>query len=520
MPLLLIFLLFFSSLHSASLDEDLQNHIKWNAEGENRVGKIVIDDKSSGISQATWVYVKNALDYYKKQKPSFIILELNTPGGEVYSAQKISDALKDMDIQMGVPIVAYINNWAISAGAMLAYSSRYIAIAKDASMGAAEPVIQGTGEAELKTASEKVNSAFRTDFANRAGFFDRNPLLAEAMVDKDIILVLRDGKILKLDQENQIRTAEPNPDRVISAKGKLLTLDAKELMEFKVADILLEPVRLEPITAEELSTGDYSASKEPLFQFPFFKKIPNASMDVYKMDWKTQFFVLLANPIVSSALVLAMMLGFYIEFNTPGFGLPGTVALSALFLLILSSFSLEIADKLELIFILTGLLILAAEVFLLPTFGLLGIIGVVLFLIGFFGLLLPGIGSIEFEYDTQTFNAAGEMFINRLGYLLATLFIGIGLIFVLARFVAPSFHYFKRLVLTGHEQEGYTAGMDAGAFPSIGKEGIAFSYLRPSGKVEVDGVLFDAISRGRYIEKDTKVKVVGHEASTLIVEQL
>lgn len=520
MPLLLLFLLFFSSLHATSLDEDLQNHIKWHAEGQNNVGKIVIDDKSNGISQATWVYVKNALDYYKQHKPAFIILELNTPGGEVYSAQKISDALKDMDIQMGVPIVAYINNWAISAGAMLAYSSRFIAIAKDASMGAAEPVIQGTGDTELKTASEKVNSAFRTDFANRAGFFDRNPLLAEAMVDKDIILVLRDGKILKLDQENQIRTAEPNPDRVISAKGKLLTLDAKELMEFNVANILLEPVRLESISEKEQASGHYPASKEALFQYPFFKNIPNAAMDVYKMDWKTQFFVLLANPIVASALMLAMMLGFYIEFNTPGFGLPGTVALTALFLIILSSFSLEIADKLELIFIITGLLILAAEVFLLPTFGLLGFIGVILFLIGFFGLLLPGIGSIEYEFDTQTFNAAGEAFIDRLGYVLGTLFIGMGMILLLARYIAPSFHYLKRLVLTGHEQEGYTAGLDEGAFPTIGKEGLAVSFLRPSGKVTVDGVLFDAMSRGRYIEKGAKVKVVGHEASTLIVEQL
>lgn len=516
---LLFFLFFTTFLQAASLDEDLQQHVKWNSEGENRVGKILIDDKSSGISQATWVYVRNALDHYKANKPILIILELNTPGGEVYSAQKISDALKEMDVQLGVPVVAFINNWAISAGAMLAYSSRYIATAKDGSMGAAEPVIQGATD-ELKTASEKVNSAFRTDFANRAGFFERNPLLAEAMVDKDIILVLRDGKILKLDQENQIRTAEPNPDRVISAKGKLLTLDAKELMEFKVADILLEPTRLEPITEQEKSSGQYAASKEPLFQYEFFKKIPNAVMDVYQMDWKTRFFVLLANPIVSSALVLVMMLGFYIEINTPGFGVAGTMALAALFLITLSSFSLEVADKLELILLLTGLVFLVVDLFFLPTFGLLGFIGVVLFLAGLFGMLLPGIGSVQFEFDTQTFNAAGEQFFSRLGYLVGTLLLGLVLIFVLAQFIKPTTGYFKKFILTGHEQEGYRSGLEEALLPEIGKQGIAMTYLRPSGKVEVEGALFDAISRGRYIEKSAKVKVTGHEGSTIIVETI
>lgn len=148
----------------------LSQFIKFNPEGSNVVGRIVIDDRTSGISQATWIYVKEALEFYKKNRPIFIILELNTPGGEVYAAQQISDALKEMDVQEKIPVVAYINNWAISAGAMLAYSSRFIGTVKDGSMGAAEPVLQGEG-GKMESASEKVNSAIRTDFANRASFF-------------------------------------------------------------------------------------------------------------------------------------------------------------------------------------------------------------------------------------------------------------------------------------------------------------------------------------------------------------
>ena len=161
------------------LGEQLRAHIHYNHEGKNTIGHIVIGDKSTPIGQSTWLYVKSCLDYYKKNRPAFIILELNTPGGEVFAAMQISDALKNFDIQEGIPVVAYINNWAISAGAMLAYSCRFIAVVKDASMGAAEPITEGaTGQVEA--ASEKVNSAIRTDFANRAGFFDRNPLIGRS----------------------------------------------------------------------------------------------------------------------------------------------------------------------------------------------------------------------------------------------------------------------------------------------------------------------------------------------------
>ena len=171
------------------LDAGVHARIPYRTDGPNTIGYLVIGDRVSGINQSTWLYVKTALDVYKQSRPLFLILELNTPGGEVYSAQLISDALKDLDTQYDIPVIAYVNNWAISAGAMIAYSCRFIAVAKDGSIGAAEPVIEdATGK--METASEKVNSALRADFANRAHFFGRNPYIAEAMVDKQMILSL------------------------------------------------------------------------------------------------------------------------------------------------------------------------------------------------------------------------------------------------------------------------------------------------------------------------------------------
>ncbi|MGA8165568.1 MAG: serine protease [Waddliaceae bacterium] len=502
------------------VDREFPQWIHFDKEGPNLVGLIQINQKNSQISQATWIYVKHALDYYKEIKPRLVILELNTPGGEVFAAQKISDALKDFDTQYNIPVIAFINNWAISAGAMLAYSSRFITVTKDASMGAAEPVQLGEG-GQMVTASEKVNSALRADFANRAGFFDRNPYIAEAMVDKDIILVMRHGKIIKLDSEDQIRTLGTELDQVISPKGKLLTLNASEMIEYGVADLLLLPKKTGVITEGEKQKGKWPADKMLLFHAPFFDTLPNAVVDVYQMDWKIQFLALLANPIAASLLFLGMLLGFYMEINSPGFGVPGSIALLCLFLIVLSSFALEVVDILEVILLLVGVVFIALDLFLIPTFGLLGIVGVVFCLVGLFGMMLPEIKSVDFEFDTQTFNAAGEAFIKRLSWLSGTLVVALALIALMGRYVMPTFRGFRRFVLSGHEQvaaEGYVAGEDPKLLPQPGSKGVVLATLRPAGKVIIQDRIYEAMTAGGFIEKETPIVVDRLEGSVMIVD--
>lgn len=505
-------------LDKSDIDERLAKYIKFDPKGQNLIGRILIDDRTSGINQSTWIYVKNALDHFKEHKPLFVILELNTPGGEVYASQKISDALKELDSQYGIPVIAYINNWAISAGAMLAYSSRFIAVVKDASMGAAEPVIQSES-GQMQSASEKVNSALRADFANRAAYFDRNPLIAEAMVDKDLILVVRHGQIVKLDNANQIRTIGPDPDYVLSQDGKLLTLNANQLIQYKVADFLVEPKPLELITDIEKQEGKWPAKKMLLFQNPFLSELGEATVETYDPDWKTEFFMFLASPLISSLLFLGLMVGIYMEINAPGVSLPGTIAFVCLFLIILSSFSQELTSWLEVILLFSGLLIILIEIFVLPTFGFLGFIGLIFFLMGLFSIMLPGIGSIDYDNTTKTVNAAGELFLNRLLWLAGTFFVGIVTIALLARFFLPKFAGFKKFVLHGSEQEGYVAGENLEDLPKVGDEGTAYTPLRPSGKVLIQDKIYDAMSSGSFIERETIIVVTRVSGSEVIVRE-
>ena len=166
----------------------------------NRVGHLKLE-MNQAIDISTYLYVKFGMEHFEKENCNVILLELNTPGGEVFAAQKIAYLLQKSKI----PVVAYINNWAISAGAMLAYSCPFIVTTRSASMGAAEPII--TKQEGMESAPEKVKSALRSEFFNLAEFHHRNPYIAEKMVDKDILLVKRQQEILKLNDPSEKKKA-------------------------------------------------------------------------------------------------------------------------------------------------------------------------------------------------------------------------------------------------------------------------------------------------------------------------
>lgn len=498
--------------------QKLLGRIKFKAGEPQTVGYIKIDDRASGITPATWLYVRAALEHYKQTRPMFVLVELNTPGGEVYPAQQISDALKELDIQEEIPVVVYINNWAISAGAMIAYSARVITTSKDGSMGAAEPVIMGV-EGKMETASEKVNSALRTDFANRARFFGRDPVLAEGMVDKDPLIVLRSGQIIKLNSEQDLRKEGPQADFIIKPKGKLLTLDALAQLRYGVADCIIEPVKTEGLLASESNSGKWPTKKHPLFSHGYFSSLPAAQIDAFYPDWKLRFFAFLARPEISSLLFMMLMLGIYMEISSPGAALPGSVAIIAFVLIALSSYALEATRWLEYIFIFGGLALLLLEIFVLPTWGLLAAAGSLSLVAGVLGLMLPGFRSISFDPQSHTWNPAGQVFMDRLWWLCGAIIVSMAIMALLWRFFAPKIALWSSLVLKGEQDasQGFYAGLDPATMPRAGAKGHVLATMRPAGRVMIDGKPWDAVSTGGFIEEGQKVIVVRIEGGRMFV---
>ena len=111
-------------------------------------------------------YVKRVLSTAAEQGADAVLLDINTPGGRLDAALSIKDALLDAE----VPVIAYVNREAFSAGALIAISADKIYMDEGGVIGAATPVDQ-----EGETATEKVVSAVRSDFRAVAEVRGRDP---------------------------------------------------------------------------------------------------------------------------------------------------------------------------------------------------------------------------------------------------------------------------------------------------------------------------------------------------------
>ena len=495
-----------SSAMSAAVRDSLLQAIHLTS--DSWIGRIVINDKKQGISDATWMYVKAAIDSFKEKKPACVILELNTPGGEVFAAQRISNALRSLDTKDGIPVIAYVNNWAISAGAMLAYSCRFIVAAPDASMGAATPVFQ-TAEG-MEAAPEKVNSALRTDFANRAAFFDRNPDIAKAMVDPDVILVRNNGQIVALSSEEELKNPVNAQAEVISPKGKLLTLTANQMQELGVATFVIP--KTIPVSPDDEIPQGTKVGQTPFSAVPGLSDYPDVPIQTYQMDMKTSILAFFASPFVSSALVFILVVCFYLEMSAPGALVPGCVGAIALLFLLLGSFAQEAVAWFEPLCIAVGLGIIAIELTFFPTFGLLLFVGGGFLIIGIISLVIPGIQNIAI--DGAMVNAAGLYAMQRLAWLAGAFLLALVAIAAFSRYLP-----LKTLRFSGMILDKTPPGPEESQ-PSIavGDTARVVATLRPAGKIERNGKLFDAVSDGRYIEEGSDVRVSEVRGNVITVE--
>ena len=140
---------------------------------------------------------------------------------------------------------------------------------------------------------------------------------------------------------------------------------------------------------------------------------------------------------------------------------------------------------------------------------------------GLFLLMLPNVGAVSFDADSNTWNAAGQVFMERLTWFSASLILALFIIALLAKYIVPRIGSYSRLVLEGEQEasRGFVAGRTKADLPPVGAQGWAASTLRPSGKITVEDILYDAVSMGGFIEKGVKVKIVEIDGFRLVVDE-
>jgi membrane-bound serine protease (ClpP class) len=472
-------------------------------------GKAWIIPIQGDIEPSITAFVRREGQKALNQGAEYIIFEIDTFGGRVDSALQITSFITSMK---NTRTIAWVNSadgsmgvsW--SAGALIAMACREIYMAGGTSMGAAAPVTIGADETTEGT-GEKTVSAVRSQMAALA---ERNghPIeLAKAMVDYDVELweVLIDGRIKAiglqelelLEKEAAANANAPKVERrqVISPKGKLLSLTAGEAVRFGLASALAD-------SRDDLLTALGAAP-------PAIESIPGAA---------DGFISILTSAPVQTLLIILGLVMIFLEIQSPGFGIFGVLAIIAFVTVFGSGAMLGRVGSLEIVLFLLGLGLLVVEIFIIPGFGVIGVSGFVLIgislLLSMQDFVIP---RFEWEWNLLGRNSL-VVFIGLIAAITAIAVIAL---------LGPKTHLFDRLTLntritgTAAVDQAEIAARISNAgqpvHPLIGKIGIATTTLRPAGKVEIDGEVYDAEADGLFVDPGRGVKVTRVRGNSITV---
>lgn len=290
-------------------------------------------------------HLKRGFDEAKQQNAEAIILNMHTPGGFVNAATDIGKLIDETDI----PVIAFINSNAISAGAYIALHADQIYMTPGATMGAAA-VIDASGN----TAGEKAESAWLAQMTAAAKNSGPNP----------------EGRDPKFAQSMVIDTIDLSEFR--APVGKLLTLTADDALKVGYSEGTV-------------------ASMSELLQV---LKLENSEVVSVEQTFSEKLARFITNPIIVPILLSIASIGLVVELYSPGFGVPGTMGLASLGMFFFGHMVAGFAGYETLIVFAIGLILIIAELFV-PG-GIIGIIGGAL-IIG--SLLFAGESFVHMAYS-------------------------------------------------------------------------------------------------------------------------
>jgi len=419
------------------------------------------------INSKTWIYTKQGFSEATELDADVVLINLNTYGGEVIYA----DSIRTTILNSKIPVIAFINNNAASAGALISIACDQIYMRPGASFGATT-VVNGTDGQQMP---DKYQSYMRATMRSTAeaqgkdslGNWKREPLIAEAMVDD--------------------RTVIPN----LIDSGKTLTFTTEEAMKHGYCEGTAENIE-EVLTQAGYAAGTYT-------------------LHVYEPSTLDSLKGILTNTFLQSILIMLIIGGIYFELQTPGIGFPLAAAVVAAILYFAPLYIDGLAASWEIILFAIGVILIILEIFVIPGFGLAGISGILLVV---FGLTMSMIDNVNFNFENVPTGQIGRsLFTVMLGLLL-----GFVVILYLTWKIGTKGIFRKLALETTQETASGFVGVPTEQLTLVGKTGVTTTDLRPSGKVEVDGKRYDAVAdNGAFISKGAHIKVVRYVTGQVYV---
>ncbi|MBA7497741.1 hypothetical protein ES704_00472 [subsurface metagenome] len=325
-------------------------------------------------------------------------------------------------------------------------------------------------------------------------------------------LIALSAKYILMDKSASIGAAEPQPtdEKTVSALRAEFTStalsrgrseDIAAAMVDKDVEIkgIIEKDKILTLNAEQaikLNFVDGTASN--IEEVLNFLNLKDAKIVYIYPNWAENISRFVTNPVVSSLLLSIGFLGLIIEFWTLGWGIAGSIGIISLSLFFGGHIIVGLAGFETIILFVIGLLLLLAEIFFIPGSGLAGISGIAAILASIF---------LTFGNIVQaTYSILIALGVSVIGF------------FLLIKYI-PSTRTWRKFVLSTEQKKelGYTVGTKD-LKRLTGKEGIAITPLHPSGIVEVNGKKLNALTRGEYVDSNTKIKIISVEGNKIVVE--
>ncbi len=427
-------------------------------------------DMKTEVGPALWRRTQQSFQEAEELNADYILIHMNTYGGLVQAA----DSIRTKILNTQTPVIVFIDNNAISAGALIAIAAQQIYMRPGGSIGAAT-VVDATGAA----VPDKFQSFMRAAMRATAESHGRDTLIIE------------NDTIVKWYRDPIIAEAMVDPGTYIPGiidTGKVLTLTSDEAIGVGYSEGLAVSI---PEVLDKAGIENYTIVE-------------------YELTTMESIIGFLINPLFQGILIMVIIGGLYFELQTPGIGFPFGAAFMAAILYFAPLYIEGIAQNWEIVLFVVGIILLAVEIFAIPGFGVAGIAGIVLMITG---LTLAMVDNIVWEYE----GAGLEPFIKSLFLVLFSAFMALVISITLSRKLLDT-SIFSHLVLssTQNRDEGYTS-FDSKFSDLTGQSGIAATSLRPSGRVEIDSEQYDAKSLVGFIDKGEKVKVVKFETGQVYV---
>jgi len=444
-----------------------------NEEGPRKfiVYKYSINDQ---IAKPMWRITQKSFEEAERLKADIILIQMNTYGGLV----DIADSIRTKILNSSIPVYIFIDDNAASAGALISIACDSIYMRAGGKIGAAT-VVDQTGA----QVPDKYQSYMRATMRATAEAHGKDTIISG---NDTIIKWKRDPHIAEAMVDPSIYVAE------VSDSGKVLTFTAEEAIKYGFCEGLAT------------SAAD------------IMKKAGIENYEIVEFNPTTLDIIInfLLNPVIHSLLIMLIIGGIYFELQTPGIGFPLAAAALGAVLYFAPLYLEGLAENWEILIFILGIILLAVEIFALPGFGVAGIAGIILMVSG---LTMAMVDNLVFEGGDIPL-AVNTVMKALMIVLLSLLFAVVASLYLGKKLLTSTAFPGIALKETQKKEDGFTSA-DLSEQKLVGHTGTAYTVLRPSGKVEVNGDVYDAKSEYGFIEKGSIVKVVRYESGQLYVEK-